>query len=508
MRPRRPRRPRRPARRRGTATGTATTSPTGGATASNQSSATSSTAGRAIPQALVRADATTTTRDRPAPPPARPRRPPPRPATATTPTAKPTDASDPNWVTPALQAQFDAETCADLNKFQGNAGRPERSPRHLRQRRHEKYILGPVEVSGTDDQERPGRPAGRRQRACRRRRGRCSSTSPARAPTSSARSPSGSTATAPRTTRNRFAIVVDGAGHLGPETNQPINGGQASITGQTINADERARAGQPAEVRRAAAVLQDPDRELDQPDPGQGPAAEEPAGRARSACCWSCSTRSSSTGCSGLVTVASLSIASAFTYGLVVYLGTAQGFRLTLAGVTGLIVSIGITADSFIVFFERVRDEVRDGRTLRSAVETGWNRARRTILAADSVSFLAAVVLFILATGSVAGLRLHPRPHDADRRAGRLPVHPSDAGAAGPDEVLRRGPPVERARPQPARGHGAQAAAGRAPPRPSARLVPAPPSPHRATGARPVAGRRGPARRHDCGPTSRGAKSS
>ena len=88
---------------------------------------------------------------------------------------------------------------------------------------------------------------------------------------------------------------------------------------------------------------------------------------------------------------------------MVVYLGWAQGFRLTLAGVTGLIVSIGINADSFIVFFERVRDEVRDGRTLRSAVETGWNRARRTILAADSVSFLAAVVLFLLAAGSVQG---------------------------------------------------------------------------------------------------------
>ena len=104
-----------------------------------------------------------------------------------------------------------------------------------------------------------------------------------------------------------------------------------------------------------------------------------------------------------MVTVASLTIASSLTYGMVVYLGWAQGFRLTLAGVTGLIVSIGITADSFIVFFERVRDEVRDGRTLRSAVETGWVRARRTILAADSVSFLAAVVLFLLAAGNVQG---------------------------------------------------------------------------------------------------------
>jgi preprotein translocase subunit SecD len=68
-----------------------------------------------------------------------------------------------------------------------------------------------------------------------------------------------------------------------------------------------------------------------------------------------------------------------------------------------VIVSIGITADSFIVYFERVRDEVRDGRTLRAAVETGWKRAKRTILAADSINFLAAIVLYILAAGGVRG---------------------------------------------------------------------------------------------------------
>ena len=105
----------------------------------------------------------------------------------------------------------------------------------------------------------------------------------------------------------------------------------------------------------------------------------------------------------GLVTVASLMIASALTYVLVVLLGQAQNFSLTLAGVTGLIVSIGITADSFIVFFERVRDEVRDGRQLRAAVEAGWKRARRTIIVADGVNLLAAVVLYILAASNVRG---------------------------------------------------------------------------------------------------------
>jgi preprotein translocase subunit SecD len=105
----------------------------------------------------------------------------------------------------------------------------------------------------------------------------------------------------------------------------------------------------------------------------------------------------------GLVTVGSLVIAAAITYGFVLLLGWRQGFRLSLAGVTGLVVAIGITADSFIVYFERVRDEVREGRSLQAAVEAGWTRARRTILASDTVSFLAAIVLYILAIGSVRG---------------------------------------------------------------------------------------------------------
>ncbi|MDE9367329.1 protein translocase subunit SecD [Luteipulveratus sp. YIM 133132] len=103
----------------------------------------------------------------------------------------------------------------------------------------------------------------------------------------------------------------------------------------------------------------------------------------------------------GLVTVASLVISAIFTYGLVTFLGYANNFRLTMAGVTGLIVAIGVTADSFIVYFERVRDEVRSGRPLRSAVETGWQRARRTIIISDVVNFLASAVLYILSEANV-----------------------------------------------------------------------------------------------------------
>jgi preprotein translocase subunit SecD len=104
-----------------------------------------------------------------------------------------------------------------------------------------------------------------------------------------------------------------------------------------------------------------------------------------------------------IVVVSSLCIAGLITYACVLLLGHSYGFTLTLPEIAGLIVAIGITADSFIVDFERLRDEVRDGKTLRTSVETGWARARMTILAADSVSILAALVLFIFAIGDVKG---------------------------------------------------------------------------------------------------------
>jgi preprotein translocase subunit SecD len=105
----------------------------------------------------------------------------------------------------------------------------------------------------------------------------------------------------------------------------------------------------------------------------------------------------------GLVVVASLAIAAVVTYACMVVLGSSVGFALSLPGIAGAIVAIGVTADSFVIYFERIRDEVRDGRSLRTAIETGWRRARHTILIADGVSMLSAVVLFILAIGSVRG---------------------------------------------------------------------------------------------------------
>jgi preprotein translocase subunit SecD len=105
----------------------------------------------------------------------------------------------------------------------------------------------------------------------------------------------------------------------------------------------------------------------------------------------------------GLVTVGSLAVAASLVYLMFLLLGEWIGFTLTLAGIAGAIVAIGVTADSFIIYFERIRDEIREGRSLRTAVETGWSRARRTILVADFVSIIAAVLLYFFAVGGVRG---------------------------------------------------------------------------------------------------------
>jgi preprotein translocase subunit SecD len=104
-----------------------------------------------------------------------------------------------------------------------------------------------------------------------------------------------------------------------------------------------------------------------------------------------------------VVAVSSLIIAGVLVFEAVILLGKYEGFALQLSGIAGLIVAIGITADSFVVFFERLRDEVRDGRTLRTAVERGWKRARRTVLVSDTVSFLAAALLWYFSLGEVKG---------------------------------------------------------------------------------------------------------
>jgi preprotein translocase subunit SecD len=105
----------------------------------------------------------------------------------------------------------------------------------------------------------------------------------------------------------------------------------------------------------------------------------------------------------GLLTALSLVASGAMVYAILVLLGRYIGYTLDLAGIAGLIIGIGTTADSFVVFFERIKDEIREGRSYRSAVPRGWARARKTILSGNAVTLLASVVLYVLAIGQVKG---------------------------------------------------------------------------------------------------------
>ena len=205
--------------------------------------------------------------------------------------------------------------------------------------------------------------------------------------------------------QQQLAIVLDGVVLSAPSNDQPITGGRAEISGGTDNPFTQQSATSLANSLKYGAL---PLTFVPQQISDEGP---ELAGNQLRA--------GIVAGIIGLllvvvycllyyrglgfVVVASLIIAGLLTYASVLLLGKAYGFTLTLPGIAGLIVAVGITADSFIVYFERLRDEVRDGRTLRTSVETGWVRARTTILAADAVSMLAAVVLFIFAIGVVKG---------------------------------------------------------------------------------------------------------
>jgi len=128
----------------------------------------------------------------------------------------------------------------------------------------------------------------------------------------------------------------------------------------------------------------------------------------------------------GLVVWLGLAVHATLTLGVIVFLGRTAGFALSLAGIAGLIVSLGIATDSFIVYFERIKDEVHQGKTVRASVDRAWTSAWRTIVAADLVTALAAVVLYFLAVGSVRGFALTLGLSTAlDLFVSRLFMHPS-----------------------------------------------------------------------------------
>ena len=322
----------------------------------------------------------------------------PDPSLPDTPTVTPTDGSDLNWITPALQAEYDQFDCANLNTQQTSQASPDEPLITCDFTGSTKYLLGPVEVSGADITD-----------AVSGQQTTQTGATTGQWVVSLSFNGEGTQAFGEVTTRlfgltgaqNQFAIVLDGRVLTAPTTQAAITNGSAEISGGF--------------TQESAKIL------ADQLKYGALPIGFEVQSQ---------DTISATLGTTqllsgllagaiglvlvvvysllqyralGLVTVSSLIIAAIITYLLVTILSWREGYRLSLAGVAGLIVAIGITADSFIVYFERVRDEIRDGKSLLGGVENGWKRAIRTILVSDAVSLLAAVVLFVLAVGNVRG---------------------------------------------------------------------------------------------------------
>jgi preprotein translocase subunit SecD len=314
------------------------------------------------------------------------------------PNAAPTDPSDLNWVTPELQSEFDALDCASSFRQPGQVDDPTVPLITCDVTGTQKYILGPVEVEGANISDASN--------------GTVQSQTGASTNTWAVNldfDGLGTQAFADVTQRlfplaaprNQFAITLDGFVITAPATQAVITGGSAQITG---NFD-----------RDSSKVL------ADQLKYGSLPIGFEVESQENISASLGSEqlTNGLIAGLIGLilvviysafqyrglaiVTVGSLLVAAILVYLFIAVLSWRQGYRLSLAGVAGLIVAIGITVDSFIVYFERVRDEIREGRSLEVAVENAWKRALRTILASDAVSFTAAATLFLLTVGNVRG---------------------------------------------------------------------------------------------------------
>jgi preprotein translocase subunit SecD len=371
----------------GTPTSTATTPPPA-FTPDTPATSAATSANRAVPQALM-ADPT------PAPTSATPT----DGGTATSgSTATPTNASDPAWVTPEILDEFTKLDCSKPGAVSAAVDDPAKPLVTCSEDKQAKYILGPVEVDGTDIADasagyqvsQNGQPTNVVEVQLKF--------------TSDGAKKFGDVTSrliGLQGVRNQFAIVLDKQVISAPTTQAAITNGQASITGNFTIESARALANQ---LKFGALPMSFALQTQDDISPTLGSEQLKLgllAGLIGMLLVVIYSLLQYRL--LGLVTVASLVIAAILTYGVLTFLGWAYNFRLTMAGVTGVIVAIGVTADSFIVYFERIRDEVREGRPLVAAVEAGWARARRTILAADAVNFLAAGVLYFLASGNVRG---------------------------------------------------------------------------------------------------------
>jgi len=380
----------------GAATGTATSTPTATAKATAQATGTATTAPKSgFPQAL--GAATTPAPTVTATPGAKPTVTAAPGATATAPAGKPKDPSDLAWITPGVQAAYTALDCNNPKDVEAIVDDPAKPMETCSADGLTKYILGPAEVFGSDITNAT---SGQQQLS-----GGSSGVWEVRLSLNSA----GSKAFCDQTSRiislpaprNRSAVVLDNRVITDPVPQTALCAGNASITGSFTAASSKVLADQ-LKFGALPISFTMPFRYDISPTLG-GDQLQRGLLAGLIGLILVVVYSLFQYRALGLVTVSSLVIAAAITYSAVTLFGWSHGFRLTMAGVTGLIVSIGITADSFIIYFERVRDEVRDGRALRAAVETGWVRGRRTILISDAVNFLAAVVLYVLAASNVRG---------------------------------------------------------------------------------------------------------
>ena len=315
-----------------------------------------------------------------------------------TPNAAPTDPSDLNWITPELREEFDALDCATPFREAGQVDDPLVPLITCDVTGSEKFILGPVEVEGANISDASN--------------GTVQSSTGASTNTWAVNldfDGPGTQAFAnvtqrlfPLTTpRNQFAITLDGFVITAPATQAVITNGSAQITGSFDKDSSKVLADQ---LKYGSLPI---GFEVESQDNISATLGSEQLSNGILAAIIGLILV---VGYSvfqyrglALVTLGSLIVAAILVYLVIAVLSWRQGYRLSLAGVTGLIVSIGITVDSFIVFFERIKDEIRDGRSLDTAVENGWKRGLRTILASDMVSFTAAVSLFLLTVGNVRG---------------------------------------------------------------------------------------------------------
>ena len=321
--------------------------------------------------------------------------------TATTPpagSAKPKHASDLAWVTDALARQFQELDCAKPGVLDKVVDDPAKPLVTCSDDGLEKYILGPVEVRGDEIKDAV---AGYQPLS----NGQPSTTVEIQLTFNGTGTRNFGNVTKRLVSledpRNRFAVTLDSKVLTAPVAQAAILNGQASITGNFTIESARELANQ---LKFGALPMSFQLQTREQISPTLG------GEQLRMGVIAGLIGLLLVAGYSlfqyralGLVTVASIGIAGLLTYLTITILGWSHNYRLDMAGVTGLVVAIGVTADSFIVYFERIRDEVREGRPLRAAVQTGWARARRTILVADGVNFLAAVVLYFLASSGVRG---------------------------------------------------------------------------------------------------------